>query len=500
MNNVGSNGNYWSSTANGTDNAYNVNFNSGNVNPANNNNRNNGFSVRLVRPVESTYIPLSLSFHFLNKQYMTLTREQLLADLYEAYYDARKHKRNKGYQLRFEARLAENLEELCDALYTRTYRPLPSSCFIITDPKKREVFAAEFRDRVVHHLYYNYTYKMFERTFIHDTYSCLAGRGTHYGIRRLAQHIRSASRNYTRPCWVMKMDIRGYFMSINRERLLEICLESLARMSRHKVSRHRRERWADVTDMDFVRWLTREIVLLDPLVGCKVVGAPSEWEGLPRNKSLYNSAEGCGLPIGNLTSQLFSNVYLNVFDQYMKRHLHCRHYGRYVDDFYVVGSDREWLLSLVPPVRDFLLAELGLSFHDGKLCVNSAWHGTEFLGAWLKPRRIYASRSTVGRMSRKLRVLAASGRQKWQASLNSYCGVLSHWQNYRLRRQLMTADGDFTGYGMFNSAYTKYVMLSIQNGTARYQNPNCAVFDSKLRSLKPETAQYEIQDCAGREK
>ena len=86
---------------------------------------------------------------------MKLTREQLLADLYTAYYDARRHKRNKGYQLRFEARLEEYLEALCDALYTRTYRPLPSSCFIITEPKKREVFAAESRDRVVHHLYYN---------------------------------------------------------------------------------------------------------------------------------------------------------------------------------------------------------------------------------------------------------------------------------------------------------------------------------------------------------
>ena len=387
---------------------------------------------------------------------MTLTREQLLADLYTAYYDARRHKRNKPYQLRFEARLSENLEELCDALYTRTYRPLPSSCFIITEPKKREVFAAEFRDRVVHHLYYNYTYRMFERTFIQDSYSCLAGRGTHFGIRRLEQHIRSESRNYTRPCWVMKMDIRGYFMSINRARLLSICLESLDRMASHKVSKHRSEHWEDVVDMDFVRWLTREIVLLDPLAGCRVIGSPAEWEGLPRNKSLYNSAEGCGLPIGNLTSQLFSNVYLNSFDQYMKRELHCRHYGRYVDDFYVVSSDREWMLSLVPRVRTFLETELGLQFHDGKLCVHSAWHGTEYLGAWLKPRRIYASRATVGRIRTKLHLLASGDRAKWFASLNSYCGVLSHWHNYRLRRRLLTAEPIFGKYGLFNMEYTKY--------------------------------------------
>ena len=387
---------------------------------------------------------------------MKLTREQLLDDLHTAYLDARRHKRNKPYQLRFEERLEENLEELCNSLFTQSYRPLPSSCFIITDPKKREVFAAEFRDRIVHHLYYNYTYRLFERTFILDSYSCLAGRGTHFGIRRLQQHIRSESRNYTRPCYVMKMDIRGYFMGINRERLLQIALDSLDRMAAHKVSRHRMERWADVLDMDFIRWLTAEIILLNPLVGCRVVGSPSDWDGLPRNKSLYNSEPGCGLPIGNLTSQLFSNVYLNVFDQYMKRRLGCRHYGRYVDDFYVVSTDRDWLLSLVPHVRLFLNDELGLSFHDGKLQVSSVWRGVEFLGAWLKPHRIYASRTTVGRVSRKLRTLAGSDRSAWFDSLNSYCGVLSHWNNYLLRRRLLTSEPAFTQYGMFNMGYTKW--------------------------------------------
>lgn len=254
-----------------------------------------------------------------------LTKDKLLNDICEAYYDARRHKRSKPYVLKFETNLKENLEQLCDDLYNRTYKPQPSSCFIITDPKKREVFAAEFRDRIVHHLYYNYTYKIFERTFIHDTYSCLKGRGTHFGVNRLSQHIRKESLNYTRECYVMKMDIRGYFMHINREKLLEICLKSLDKMSYHKVSKHRNERWIDVVDMDFIRWLTKEIVMLNPINDCLVIGSPSEWDDLPHDKSLYNSPEGCGLPIGNLTSQLFSNVYLNVMDQFMKRVLKCRH-------------------------------------------------------------------------------------------------------------------------------------------------------------------------------
>ena len=272
-----------------------------------------------------------------------MTREQLYEDLHQAYLDARRHKRNRPYQMRFEAHLEENLETLCDALWNRTYQPLPSDCFIITDPKRREVFAAHFQDRIVHHLYFNYTHEMFERTFIEDSYSCIKGRGTHYGINRLRWHILKESRNYTRPCYVLKMDIRGYFMSINRQKLLSLCVESLEKMAKHQVGKYRQTLWEETVDMDFVRYLTKVIVLLNPTEQCQMIGSPSDWDELPHDKSLFHSPKGCGLPIGNLTSQLFSNVYLNRFDQFMKRELKCKHYGRYVDDFYVVSCDREWL-------------------------------------------------------------------------------------------------------------------------------------------------------------
>lgn len=113
---------------------------------------------------------------------MTLTRQQLLIDLYQAYYDARKHKSARSYVRKWEYNLKENMEELCDALMSRSYNPLPSKCFIVDYPKKREIFAAMFRDRIVHHLYFNYTHKLYERTFIQDSYSCIRNRGTHYGI------------------------------------------------------------------------------------------------------------------------------------------------------------------------------------------------------------------------------------------------------------------------------------------------------------------------------
>lgn len=151
---------------------------------------------------------------------MKLTKEQLYRDLHAAYIEARRHKRSRDYQQQFEKDMYWQLKYLCDELYERRYAPKPATCFTICDPKKREIVAAEFRDRIVHHLYYSYTHRLFERTFIEDTYSCIEGRGTHYGVKRLQQHIREESRNYTRPCYVLKMDIRGYFMGIERRRLL----------------------------------------------------------------------------------------------------------------------------------------------------------------------------------------------------------------------------------------------------------------------------------------
>ena len=273
-----------------------------------------------------------------------LTRQQLLYDLYVAFYDAARHKHKMAYVQKFEANLAENLNGLCDDLLTRRYKALPSKCFIVSYPKKREVFCAAFRDRIVHHLYFRYTHQLFERTFIADSYSCIEGRGTHYGISRIRQHIREASLNWQEPAYAMSLDIRGYFMHINREKLLRIATDSLKKMSTHRVGLSDEiegipsgvlltpaTRWCDIRDFDFILWLTHEIVLLDPTDGCRHVGSPSEWDDVDASKLMANAPADCGMPIGNLTSQLFSNVYMNPFDQMVVRQLHCRHYGRYVD-------------------------------------------------------------------------------------------------------------------------------------------------------------------------
>ncbi len=383
-----------------------------------------------------------------------LTRAQLLYDLYVAFEDAARGKHKMSYVKKFEANLKENLDTLCDELLGRSYRALPSKCFIVSYPKKREVFAAMFRDRIVHHLYFRYTHQMFERTFIADTYSCIVGRGTLYGVERVHHHIRQASLNWQEDCYAMSLDIRGYFMHIDRARLLKIATESLKKMSGHKVGLTddvplpsgvlltEQTTWAEVRDFDFLLWMTEQIVMLDPMENCIIVGDPSDWDGLDPAKSMRNLQPGLGLPIGNLTSQLYSNVYLNVFDQYVKRELGCRHYGRYVDDSTMIDPDKEWLLAQVPKVREFLLDELGLELHRGKIHIQEVHKGVEFLGTFVKPYREYVSNRTLERMQKKLQQVNLRNREAALRSVNSYLGIMSHTASYNLRRS-MFGEGEF---------------------------------------------------------
>jgi hypothetical protein len=237
----------------------------------------------------------------------------------------------------------------------------------------------------------------------------------------------------------MKLDIRGYFMHIDRQQLLEIATQSLEKMSAR----------TDIADKDFLLWLTREIILLDPNKNCRIVGSEDDWLGLDPAKSMRFVNSGKGMPIGNLTSQLFSNVYLNEFDQYMKRTMKCRHYGRYVDDAYVVSTDREWLLSLVLDIRQFLSERLGLTLHMGKLTVIDTRYGVEFLGAFVKPYRTYASNACLRRMERNIRNMRTNDGDAVIRSINSFLGVLSHNKTYRIRRAMFLRE-KFLKIGTFD--------------------------------------------------
>ena len=384
-----------------------------------------------------------------------LTRDALMLDLYAAFICAKRHKAKKPYVLHFERNLKENIESLCDDLWTRRYKPEPSTCFVIQRPKKREVFAAQFRDRIVHHLYYNYTHELFERTFIQDTYSCIPGRGTHYGIERMTQHIRQESHNWQRPCYALKIDIRGYFMHINRRRLLDIATASLTKMADHQANGGMK--WRDVIDIDFILWLTHEIVLLDPTDGCRRVGNPSEWDDVDASKLMANAPADCGMPSGNLTSQLFSNVYMNPFDQMVKRLLHFLHYGRYVDDSATVCSDRQRLTDAIPLMRDFLKEELSLDMHMGKTQIIDVRYGVEFLGAFIKPYRTYICNRSLSRIRQEAADVMHMGRGQAFRTVNSLLGVMSHYSSYNLRQEIFTQQ-HILRYGTFDRDMTTFTL------------------------------------------
>ncbi len=393
---------------------------------------------------------------------MHLSRTQLLIDLHTAYLAARRNKRSRPYQIEFEGNMADNLNALADQLYARTYKPGASVCFIIEDPKKREVFAAMFRDRVVHHLYYNYVHELFERNFIADSYSCIKKRGTHYGIARLEQHIRRESLDYTERCYILKMDISGYFMHIDRQLLLDIVIHRLAKMRRHRIGIAIAEKWDDILDFDLLNYLSRVIILYNPADSCIFRGRKSDWDTLPRSRSLFHSPEGCGLPIGNLTSQLFSNVYLGEFDDYIKRTLHVQRYGRYVDDFYIVSNDKEYLQNLVPKIERFLSERLRLSINTEKTQICDSTHGVGFLGAFLKPRRRYIHNDSLRRIKAKMPKLASvvGGKKKFD-TYASYRGILSHYKSLAVKVDvLLSIEGMFNGSKSFFAFPTKNIIFA----------------------------------------
>lgn len=440
VNNAGSNGNYWSSSLNtdNPNNAWNLNFNSSDVN-TNNNNRYNGQSVR---PVTAFTMTEPLPFD--------ITREKLLLDLYAAYKDARRRKRRKDYQLAFECNLEAELVRLRNEISERRYRPGPSKCFIIHDPKMREVFAAQFRDRIVHHLLYNYIAPFLESGFIQDSYSCIRGRGTHYGIKRLGERIRDASYNYSRPCYILKLDIVGYFMHINRHILLRTCLESL-------------KPFHSGMDYPIVEYLLKTIIQDNPVEHCLRIGPVSDWDQLPDSKSLFCSPGGCGLPIGNLTSQLFSNVYLNILDQRMVALTGPDSYGRYVDDAYVVGRSRVQLKALIPKAEAILEDELGLKLNRDKVSIYSAYRGVEFLGAYLKPFRNYLSNHTLHRMNGRLKALSVNPPKQRMQRINSYLGITSHYRAYAIRKKWIEGLLAFS----FDSGYYRNGILKYTLNQAR---------------------------------
>lgn len=384
--------------------------------------------------------------------------KKLLYDLFQAYYDARKNKRSSIHALAFEMDYETKLFELYEEIRDRKYEIGRSICFISFDPVMREIFAADFRDRVVHHLIYNYISPVFERRFIHDSYSCRTGKGTSCGIKRLDHFIRSCSRNYSQDCYILKMDIEGYFMRMDRSLLYQKVTGILNRC----------RDTADF-DMDLILYLVQKVIFHDPVKHCVIKGKKSDWEGLPESKSLFFAGEGRGLPIGNLTSQLFGNIYLDEFDHFVKGRLGIKYYGRYVDDLAMVHPDKEYLKGVIPIVREYLQKRLFLNLHPRKTYLQHFSKGVGFLGTVVKPHRIYVKNRIKGNFYRKIqywnnfirekRRLGKEELKEFLSGMNSYLGLMKRLRTYKLRKKMIREDlsAYFGNYVHISGGYGKLV-------------------------------------------
>lgn len=392
-----------------------------------------------------------------------IDKEKILFDLFEAYYDARKNKRNTINALKFEQHLENNIFVLFEEIINYEYHPRQSICFIVNKPIKREIFAADFRDRIVHHLIFNYISPVFEKTFINDSYSCRKEKGTHYGISRVDHFIRSCSKNYSEDCYILKLDIKGYFMSMNKNILHKI-------VKNHIV----KKRNSITFNIPLVLFLLEKTIFNDPRENYIKKGNPNDWIGLAPTKSLFHAKKDCGLPIGNLTSQLFGNIYMNVFDHFVKRDFNIKYYGRYVDDFVIVHQDKEYLKSLIPLLSNYLLSNLKLKLHPEKIYLQHYKKGVKFLGAVIKPHRIYIANRTKGNFyqaienqNKIVRDHRPTKEEKtaFLSSINSYLGIIKHYKTYNLRKKMIK--NNLSGFWFNHVIPVKYEKFEMKHKVVR---------------------------------
>ena len=381
-----------------------------------------------------------------------------LVDLFKAYYSCRKNKRSTINALAFELNLEEELIQLKEELESGRYTISNSIAFVVDKPVKREIFAANFRDRVVHHFLIQKMNAVFEKHFIYDSYACRKAKGTHFGIGRVDGFIRKCSKNYTQDCYVLKLDIKGFFMHINKT-ILYTKIETLF-TSKYKGA-----------DKQLYLNLCKIILFNEPVNNAIIKGNLNNWDNLPKDKSLFAAKPGYGLPIGNLTSQVFANVYMSSLDHFVKHELGIRYYGRYVDDFVLVHTNKAYLKSLIPIISKFLKTELHLKLHPKKIYLQHYSKGVSYIGGFIKPNRIYVSKRTKGNFYEAIHkqnklIENATNPSKAEkllflSTMNSYLGILRHFKSYKLCKLYISTglSKKWLTYFTMNTNFAKFVEI-----------------------------------------
>ena len=293
----------------------------------------------------------------------------------------REFKRGKKKRLDvqiFEFNLEDNLFQLHNQLKDKNYQHNKYIPFYVTDPKLRHIHKAMVRDRVLHQAVFRVLYPVFDSSFIFDSYSCRVNKGTHKAVNRLETFCRKLSRNNNKTIFALKCDIKKFFDSIDQDVLISLVKEK-------------------IKDTDAL-WLTEVII-----------------KSFPK-----------GLPLGNVTSQLFANIYLNELDQFVKHSLKEKYYIRYCDDFVILGNNPEYLLSLSQKINSFLIDELKLYLHPNKIIIRKYIQGIDFLGYVVLPNHRVLRTKTKNRMLKRIN----------QENMASYLGILEHCRGYLLEEKV----------------------------------------------------------------
>jgi RNA-directed DNA polymerase len=344
-------------------------------------------------------------------------------EVVNAYFECRQGKRNSNYALSFEYELERNLVDLYEDLVHGRYSIGRSIAFVVEQPKIREIWAADFRDRVVHHVIYNRLAPRFYPSFIRNSFACIPGRGVLDGSDHLWSGMRSITENWRKGAYYLQGDVRNFFVSIDKNVLFELLEPRLI------------EPW--------LKDLVRQVVFHDPRTNCFLKSKREVFDRVPRHKSLWNTDATKGLPIGNLTSQFFANVYLDALDQFVKHEIRAKYYYRYVDDWVILHEDPAQLNRHFDAIDEFLREKLRLELHPFKKRIAPIHQGVDFIGFIHKPFHRLVRPRTASKMVSlvhqwKKNPHGFHGRhlQALRNSINSYLGIVRWASSYRLREHV----------------------------------------------------------------
>lgn len=366
------------------------------------------------------------------------------SDVLKAYQECRVGKQAGIHQAYLESKLSESLLKITKEIRSRRYKPFKSSVFVVTHPKPREVFAAHFRDRIVHHLIVSKLQPIWEKKFSPMSFACRKGKGTHGALKEFQRQVRKVSGGGNHTVYALQLDIASFFVSINRPILKELFIKSLNPKE------------------ETLRWLIEVFMDHDPRKDALIHSPPSLMALIPPSKSWFSKDEQTGLPIGNLTSQFGANVYLNELDHWIQRKLKPQSYLRYMDDLTLLDRDPNKLRKLIDPIDQWLKTHRLQEMNTSKTTLTSMREGIDYLGFRIiqtdcskNPARLHSTPKTKWSFVKDLKNLSQTGLPPMKqlhplapvlskkkartrlASVNSRLGLFKHADNYRFKKEAL---------------------------------------------------------------